>query len=140
MGGGARDAENRKTDSGACDFQGGRQTQPRGHRGPSEDSPGCPKGPPPIDKMGFGNGNFQNVLFSSVNTSFFKESQRAARGGPGRVFRENLGPRGGPGGARGARATSRGGARDPFGGNPLTRGGPGGGARGGFFFPGTPFA
>ena len=86
--------------------------------------------------MGFGNGNFQNVLFSSVNTSFFKESQSAPRGVPGRVFRENLGPRGGPGGARGPRATSRGGARGPFGGNPLSRGGPAGGPGEAFFFQG----
>ena len=108
-GGAARDAENRKTDSRACDFQGGLQTQPRGHRGPSEAPPGRSKGPPPVYKMGSGNGHLQNVWFSLGNTSFFKECRSAPGGVPGRVFHEHLGPRGGPGGPRGARATSRGG-------------------------------
>ncbi len=116
LGGGARDAENRKTDSGACDFQGGRQTQPRGHRGPSEAPPGRSKGPPPIDKMGSGSGHLRNVWFSLGNTSFFKECQSAPGGGPGRVFRVNLGPRGGPGVPRGARATFRAPPWGPFGG------------------------
>ena len=86
LGGAARDAENRKTDSGACDFQGGLQTQPRGHRGPSEDSPGRSKGPPLIGKMGSGNGHLQNVWFSLGNTSFSKESQSTPGGGRGAFF------------------------------------------------------
>ena len=87
--------------------------------------------------MGSGSGHFQNVWFSSGNTSFFKECQSAPGGGPGGVFHEHLGPRGGPGGPRGARATSRGGSRGPFGGSPLTRGGPEGGPGERFFSQGA---
>ena len=51
-GGPARDAENSKTDSHAYDFQGGLKTKARGHKGRSEASPGRPRGPRGIGKMG----------------------------------------------------------------------------------------
>ena len=87
--------------------------------------------------MGSGDGHLQNVWFSSGNTSFFKEWQSGPGGGPGRVFRENLGPRGGPGEPPGGARHFPGGARDPFGDDPLTRGGTEGGPGESFFFQGS---
>ena len=123
LGGPGTDPEKSKTDSRAYNFQGWLRTRTRGHKGPSEAPSGRPKGPRHIDKIGFGRGPPQNVLFSAGNTTFFEKHQSAPGGASRGVLREFLGPWGGPGTPPGGRAVFQGGPRGPFGGPWEFRGG-----------------
>ena len=137
-GGPARDAENSKTDSRACDFQGGLKTKARGYKGPSEAPRGAQKVRRALIKWVLEAAILKMYGFPQEIHRFSKN----ARALPGGVLGAFFAKIRGPGGARappGVCAPFSGGALGTHSGEPVNSGGVLGGPKGAIFFSGRQF-